>query len=344
MGTTTRHSAEARGRAAEGGWALEPRGQEGERDRTQGHGAFRAGGARPPREVMVALVDAHRAAHRVEPTCAELPRPFDVLRAQDVPGRSVASDSPEYAAIIGLYKAAVIHVRGPWLTLKERRISIGAMAINVCVSLESFSMRGPPVPSGATPSGARRWHDIASARRCAALRSGQDHRIGKCRRVRVLHAIAGAPGSMPAMEWGRHRRLPHLLQVALPQTEIHRLEAIVAAPLRLRQAAAALRIKALLPARPNLRQLAWHGVLADVLHAYSSSLVRSTLHQRPVKTRWCELSDAYAVSSRAGRQRVLGVATTPKRHGGESVRLALRSASLASREGSAFRQARLSEG
>jgi len=31
------------------------------------------GGARPPREVMVAFVDAHRAEYGVEPICAEVP-------------------------------------------------------------------------------------------------------------------------------------------------------------------------------------------------------------------------------------------------------------------------------
>lgn len=34
---------------------------------------FRPGGARPPRQVVVAFIDAHRAEFGVEPICAELP-------------------------------------------------------------------------------------------------------------------------------------------------------------------------------------------------------------------------------------------------------------------------------
>lgn len=34
---------------------------------------FRPGGARPPREVMVAFIDAHREEYGVEPICAQLP-------------------------------------------------------------------------------------------------------------------------------------------------------------------------------------------------------------------------------------------------------------------------------
>ncbi len=43
------------------------------RDPAQGISVFRAGGARPPREVMVAFVDAHRDEYGVEPICAEMP-------------------------------------------------------------------------------------------------------------------------------------------------------------------------------------------------------------------------------------------------------------------------------
>ncbi len=39
----------------------------------QGLGVFRAGGARPPVEAMIAFVDDHRAVHGVEPICRLLP-------------------------------------------------------------------------------------------------------------------------------------------------------------------------------------------------------------------------------------------------------------------------------
>lgn len=44
-----------------------------ERDSSEGLGAFCPGGARPPRDVMVAFIDAHREAYGVEPICAVLP-------------------------------------------------------------------------------------------------------------------------------------------------------------------------------------------------------------------------------------------------------------------------------
>ena len=60
-------------RAAQGAGAGEPRAAAGERDPAEGVGVFRAGGARPPRAVMVAFVDAHREQYGVEPICAEVP-------------------------------------------------------------------------------------------------------------------------------------------------------------------------------------------------------------------------------------------------------------------------------
>ena len=60
-------------RAAQGAGAGEPRAAARQRDPAQGVGVFRPGGARPPSEVMVAFVDAHRAEYGVEPICAELP-------------------------------------------------------------------------------------------------------------------------------------------------------------------------------------------------------------------------------------------------------------------------------
>ena len=45
----------------------------GERDPAEGVGIFRPGGARPPSEMMVSCIDAHRAAYGVEPICAGLP-------------------------------------------------------------------------------------------------------------------------------------------------------------------------------------------------------------------------------------------------------------------------------
>ena len=44
-----------------------------ERDLAQGVGVFCPGGARPPREVMMAFIDAHRDSYGVEPICAQLP-------------------------------------------------------------------------------------------------------------------------------------------------------------------------------------------------------------------------------------------------------------------------------
>ena len=43
-----------------------------QRDSAEGLRVFRAGGARPPAEVMVAFVDAHREAHGIEPICRQL--------------------------------------------------------------------------------------------------------------------------------------------------------------------------------------------------------------------------------------------------------------------------------
>src|SRR5262249_30041974 len=45
----------------------------GQRDSQEGVGVFRAGGARPPSEVVVSFIDAHRDAYGVEPICAVLP-------------------------------------------------------------------------------------------------------------------------------------------------------------------------------------------------------------------------------------------------------------------------------
>ena len=42
-------------------------------DPAEGLGVFRAGGARPPTAVMVAFIDAQRAACGVEPICRVLP-------------------------------------------------------------------------------------------------------------------------------------------------------------------------------------------------------------------------------------------------------------------------------
>ena len=53
--------------------AREHRAAAGERDPAAGVGIFREGGARPPSEVMVAFIDAHRATFGVEPICAVLP-------------------------------------------------------------------------------------------------------------------------------------------------------------------------------------------------------------------------------------------------------------------------------
>ena len=53
--------------------ARERRAAAGERDPADGVGIFREGGARPPSEVMVGFIDAHRATYGVEPICAVLP-------------------------------------------------------------------------------------------------------------------------------------------------------------------------------------------------------------------------------------------------------------------------------
>src|SRR5512144_2764040 len=59
--------------AAEAARAGELRAAARQRDPEEGGGVFRPGGARPPREVMVRFIDAHRDAYGVEPICAVLP-------------------------------------------------------------------------------------------------------------------------------------------------------------------------------------------------------------------------------------------------------------------------------
>ena len=66
-------SDDRRAGAVQAARARERRAAAGERDPAQGVGVFRAGGARPPSEVMVAFIDAHRATYGVEPICAVLP-------------------------------------------------------------------------------------------------------------------------------------------------------------------------------------------------------------------------------------------------------------------------------
>ena len=65
---------------APGAGAREPRAAPSERDSSQGAGVFRPGGVRPPREMMVSFIDAHRGRYGVGPvpafagmTCAEVP-------------------------------------------------------------------------------------------------------------------------------------------------------------------------------------------------------------------------------------------------------------------------------
>ena len=57
------------------------------RDPAQGIGVFCPGGARPPREMMVSFIDAHRGRYggRAD-LCASADRPIDVLRAQGARG------------------------------------------------------------------------------------------------------------------------------------------------------------------------------------------------------------------------------------------------------------------
>ena len=43
------------------------------RNSAQGIRVFRPGGTRPPREVMIAFIDAHRAEYGVESICEQLP-------------------------------------------------------------------------------------------------------------------------------------------------------------------------------------------------------------------------------------------------------------------------------
>ena len=60
-------------RAGEGAGAREPRAQASQRDPQEGIGVFCDGGARPPTEAMIALIDAQRDVHGVEPICKVLP-------------------------------------------------------------------------------------------------------------------------------------------------------------------------------------------------------------------------------------------------------------------------------
>src|SRR5581483_10039435 len=59
--------------AAQGAGAGGSGAEAGQRDPAQGVGVFRAGGAGPPTEVMVAFIDEHREGYGVEPICAVLP-------------------------------------------------------------------------------------------------------------------------------------------------------------------------------------------------------------------------------------------------------------------------------
>src|SRR5947209_8406715 len=62
-----------RASAVEGTRARESGTEARQRDPAEGVGVFRPGGARPPSEVMVSFVDAHRDAYGVESICAQLP-------------------------------------------------------------------------------------------------------------------------------------------------------------------------------------------------------------------------------------------------------------------------------
>ena len=64
---------DGRTRAVQAARARERRVAAGERDPAAGVGVFREGGARPPSQVMVGFIDAHRATFGVEPICAVLP-------------------------------------------------------------------------------------------------------------------------------------------------------------------------------------------------------------------------------------------------------------------------------
>src|SRR5690606_31255500 len=59
--------------APEGPRAREPRATARQRDPQEGGRVFRTGGARPPTQLMVRFIDAHREAYGVEPICAVLP-------------------------------------------------------------------------------------------------------------------------------------------------------------------------------------------------------------------------------------------------------------------------------
>src|SRR5437660_3466883 len=65
--------ADRRRRPDEGAGAGEPRAALGQRDPAQGICIFCDGGARPPSEVMVSFIDAHRKVYGVEPICRVLP-------------------------------------------------------------------------------------------------------------------------------------------------------------------------------------------------------------------------------------------------------------------------------
>lgn len=61
------------GREDEGAGTRQPRVTPGKRHSPQGQRMLCDGGARPPVEVMVGLIDAHRDAHGVGPICTVLP-------------------------------------------------------------------------------------------------------------------------------------------------------------------------------------------------------------------------------------------------------------------------------
>ena len=73
-------------------WSARTRAAARQRDSTQGVSVFCPGGARPPREVMVAFIDAHRDRVRGRADLqAVADRPVDVLRTEGSASRSIAT-------------------------------------------------------------------------------------------------------------------------------------------------------------------------------------------------------------------------------------------------------------
>jgi hypothetical protein len=133
--------------ASQDAGARESRVTSGQRDPAQGLGVFCPGGARPPREVMLSFIDAHRDAYGVEPICAGLriaPSAYYEHRARDadtsrLPPR-FRRDEALRAGIVPVWREnfEVYGVRNMWRQLNREGIEVARLygrAVDACHGL-----------------------------------------------------------------------------------------------------------------------------------------------------------------------------------------------------------------